>query len=119
MMDSMKPNSLIIDVAIDQGGSVEGIRATSHSIPTYLDNEVIKYAVPNIPGTVATTASMALGNATYETILKIATDGLETTVKKNGPISKSINTLNGHITQREVASSFNMPYIPATEALTQ
>jgi alanine dehydrogenase len=117
MLGGMKPNSLVMDVAIDQGGSVEGIRPTTQSEPTYREGGVTHFAVTNIPGTVATTASVALSNATYRYVLKLANDGIEKTVSEAGSLSKGLNTLGGHVTHPAVADSLALPYVPVAEAL--
>ena len=117
MLGVMKPNSLVMDVAIDQGGSVEGIRPTTPYEPTYRENGVTHFAVTNIPGTVATTASVALSNATYRYVLKLANDGIEKTVREAGSLSKGLNTLGGHVTHPAVADSLGLPYVPVAEAL--
>ena len=117
MVSGMKRDSLVMDVAIDQGGSVEGIKHTTQAEPTYRDNGVTHFAVTNIPGTVATTASVALSNATYLYVLKLANDGIEKTVIEGGSLSKGINTLRGHISHPAVASSLGLDYVPVAEAL--
>lgn len=117
MLAGMKPDSLVMDIAIDQGGSVEGIRATTQAEPTYRENGVTHFAVTNVPGTVATTASVALSNATYRYILKLANDGVEKTVTGAGPLARGINTLGGHVTHPAVASSLGLEYMPVAKAL--
>ncbi len=117
MLAGMKPDALVMDVAIDQGGSVEGVRPTTQAEPTYRENGVSLFAVTNIPGTVATTASVALSNATYRYVLKLANDGIEMTVNEAGPMSLGINTLRGHVTHPAVAEALGLPYVPVAEAL--
>ena len=117
MVAEMRPSSLILDVAIDQGGSVEKIKQTTQSNPTYIKNDIIHCAIPNIPGSVANTASTALSNATYEHILYLANNGIEELVTKNKPFAKGINTLNGHVTHEALANSLNMQYVNVEEAL--
>lgn len=99
MVKTMRPGSVIIDVSIDQGGSVETVdRPTTHSDPIYIKHDVIHYAVPNIPGTVAKTATYALSNVTEEYALKIANLGWKEAAIKNPEIAKGINTCKGFIT---------------------
>ena len=117
MLSGMKRDALVMDVAIDQGGSVEGMRTTTQADPTYRENGVIHYAVANIPGTAATTASAALSNATYPYVVKLANDGIENTIEEGGSLSKGINTLNGHVVHPAVASSLGLEYVPVGEAL--
>jgi len=117
MINEMNPLSLIIDVAIDQGGSVEQIKSTTQSNPTYIKNDVIHCAIPNIPGSVAHTASTALSNATYGHILYLANNGVENLIAKNKPFAKGLNTLNGHVTHEALAKSLDLKYVNVVEAL--
>ena len=117
MVSGMKPGSLVMDVAVDQGGSVEGIRPTTQADPTYEVDGVTHFAVTNIPGMVATTASVALSNATYRYVLKLADDGIERTVADDGPMALGINTLGGHVAHPAVAQSLGLEYVPAAQAL--
>ena len=117
MVNNMSPSSLILDVAIDQGGSVENIRQTTQSNPTYIKNNVIHCAIPNIPGSVANTASTALSNATYNYILYLANNGVENIVTKNQSFARGINTLNGHVTHDALAASLGLQYVDVKEAL--
>ena len=118
MLAGMKEGALVMDVAIDQGGSVEGIRPTTQANPTYMSEGVTHFAVTNIPGMVATTASVALSNATYRYILKLAGDGIEKTVAKAGPLSLGINTVGGHVVHPAVAESLGLEHVPLMEAIS-
>lgn len=95
MVSAMKPRAIIIDVSIDQGGCVETSRPTSHEHPTYIEEGVIHYCVPNIPGVVARTATHAFNNAALPYILDIADHGIETAVEMNPALEKAINTHRG------------------------
>ena len=117
-LQGLQDGALVMDVAIDQGGCVEGIRTTSHSEPTYAVDGVSYYAVPNIPGTVANTSSISLSNATYPYVLKLATSGIDDEVRFGGPISRGVNTLRGCVTHRAVAESLDLEYVPVEQALT-
>ena len=117
MVNNMSPNSLILDVAIDQGGSVENIKVTSQSNPTYIKNDVIHCAIPNIPGSVAHTASTALSNATYNYIIDLANNGVEHIVTNNKSFAKGMNTLNGHVTHKALAESLDLQHVDVIEAL--
>lgn len=111
MVKSMEPGSVIVDIAVDQGGCVETIdRYTTHSDPVYIRHGVLHYAVPNIPGTVSKTATTALSNATSRYAIEIATKGWITASKENESIKKGINTAFGKITYKGVADSFNREY---------
>ena len=117
MVQQMREQSIIIDVAIDQGGSVETIHATSHQESTFQKYGVTHYAVPNMPGIVANTASISLSNATYTYVLKLANLGLKQTINSNPAIAKGVNTLRGHVTYEAVADSLDLEYVPVEEAL--
>jgi alanine dehydrogenase len=106
----MKPGSVIIDVAIDQGGCCETSRPTTHSDPTYIENEVVHYCVTNMPGAVGRTSTFALCNVTLPWALRIAADGIESAARKWPPIAAAVNVHRGEITNRAVADTFAMPY---------
>jgi len=118
MVKQMKPGSVIVDVAIDQGGSVETIdRVTTHSDPVYEKYGVVHYAVANIPGAVARTSTFALTNATLPYVLKLAEQGYADAAKKDSSLAKGINTLKGKLTCEPVAVAHNLPYTPLHEVL--
>ncbi|WP_433943905.1 alanine dehydrogenase [Paenibacillus sp. SN-8-1] len=118
MVRQMSEGSVIVDVAIDQGGSIETIdRVTTHENPTYVKHGVVHYAVANIPGAVARTSTWALTNATMPYALQIANSGLKTAAMNNKALAKGINVLNGYVTHEAVARSVNTSYISVEEAL--
>jgi len=106
----MKPGSVIIDVAIDQGGCVATSRPTTHSDPTYIVDEVVHYGVTNMPGAVGRTSTYALCNVTLPWALEIANRGLPAAAEALPPVARAINTFDNEITNRAVAETFNMPY---------
>ena len=107
MVRSMKKGSVIVDVAIDQGGCVETSRPTSHSSPTFIEEGVVHYCVTNMPGRYAKTSTKALVAATLPYALSIA-DGLERAMKKDKGLAKGLNTHKGFITYKQVADSLGM-----------
>lgn len=112
MVKSMEPGSVIVDIAVDQGGCVETIdRFTTHSDPVYIRHGVLHYAVPNIPGTVAATATTALSNATSRYAIEIANQGWIQASDNNPAIKKGINTAYGKITYKGVAEAFDKEYV--------
>jgi len=111
----MKPGSVIIDVAIDQGGCVATSRPTTHANPTFVVDDVVHYCVTNIPGAVGRTASFALGNVTLPWALRIANLGLFQAAERYPPLARAINICQGEITYRAVADSFGLPYCPRFE----
>lgn len=109
MVKSMEPGSVIVDVAIDQGGSIETIdRITTHSDPTYVKHGIVHYAVANIPGSVARTSTLALCNVTVPYGVEIANKGLKQAVLENRAIQKGVNTLAGYCTCRAVAEAHDL-----------
>ena len=106
----MKPGSVIIDVAIDQGGSVATSRPTTHSDPTFIVDEVVHYCVTNMPGAVGRTSTFALCNVTLPWALRIVRQGLEAAIEEFPPVARAINVYQGEITNRAVAETFDMPY---------
>ncbi|GMB01136.1 alanine dehydrogenase [Pelosinus sp. IPA-1] len=118
MVKSMSDGSVIVDVAIDQGGSVETIdRITTHSEPTYVKHGVVHYAVANMPGAVARTSTFALTNATLDYALQIADKGWKKAVQENEALAKGLNVVGGMVTYKAVADSLGMKYIPWAEAI--
>jgi alanine dehydrogenase len=115
MVASMEPGSVIIDVAVDQGGCVETSRPTSHSDPVYLVDGVIHYCVPNMPGAVPRTSTYALSNATLPYVLKLANLGLEEAVRQDPALARGVNIYRGHVTHPAVAQAFGLDYVPLTE----
>lgn len=114
-LQRMKPGSVIIDVAIDQGGCIATSRPTSHSQPTYIVNDVVHYCVTNMPGAVGRTSTFALCNVTLPWTLEIATRGIEEAARTLRPVARAINLYAGEITNRPVAETFGMKYDPRFE----
>jgi alanine dehydrogenase len=112
MVSRMQPGGVIIDVAVDQGGSVETCRPTSHEHPTYTVDGVIHYAVPNMPGAVPRTSTYALTNVTMKYALMIANMGWKEAVSKDEALLKGVNILGGKVAYKQVASDLGLPYEP-------
>ncbi len=106
----MKHGSVIIDVAVDQGGCFETSRPTTHSDPTYVVDEVVHYCVANMPGAVGRTSTFALCNATLTWVVRLAEIGLEGAIKEQGPLREAINIHRGQITNSAVAGAFDLPF---------
>jgi alanine dehydrogenase len=111
----MKPGSVIIDVAIDQGGCVATSRPTTHSDPTFVVDEVVHYCVTNMPGAVGRTSTFALCNVTLPWALKIVNAGLLEAARRSPPVARAVNMHEGELTNRAVADTFDMPYNPHFE----
>ena len=116
MVKSMRPGSVLIDVAIDQGGSIESIdRITTHTDPYFIKHGVLHYSVANMPGAVPRTSTLALTGATLPYALKIANLGAEAACKADPALMKGLNTYNGHLTFKAVADDQGLAYTdPAT-----
>jgi len=111
MVAQMSPGSVIVDVAIDQGGCIETIdRITTHDEPTYIKHGVVHYAVANMPGAVARTSTLALTNVTLPYGLQLAGKGYRQAALHNPAIARAINVAEGHITYRAVAEAHGLPY---------
>jgi alanine dehydrogenase len=112
MISRMQPGGVVVDVAVDQGGSVETCRPTSHEHPTYTVDGVIHYAVPNMPGAVPRTSTYALTNVTLKYALKIANLGWKEAVSRDEALLKGVNILNGKVAYKQVADDLGLPYEP-------
>ncbi|KJR46099.1 Alanine dehydrogenase [Desulfosporosinus sp. I2] len=118
MVKTMEMGSVIVDVAIDQGGSIETIdRVTTHSDPTYMKYGVVHYSVANMPGAVSRTSTFALTNATLPYALKIANQGWRQALKDDAGLARGLNVYNGKVTFKAVADDQNLPYTPVEEIL--
>lgn len=120
MVRKMKPGSVIVDVAVDQGGSIETVdRVTSHSDPTYVKHGVVHYAVPNIPGAVPRTSTLALTNVTLPYALKLAGGDLRALAAdpRSADLMRGVNVYRGHIVHEGLAKSIGQPYRELRELL--
>ena len=114
----MRPGSVIVDVAIDQGGCVETIKATTHENPTYVVEGVIHYGVANMPGGVPRTSTLALTNATIPYALQLANKGWKRALKENPALLKGLNVTEGKITYAGVADAFGMKFHEPAQFVT-
>lgn len=112
MVESMSTGSVVVDVAVDQGGCIETCKPTSHQNPTYEVSGVIHYCVPNMPGVVARTSTYALTNATFRYASMIAAMGLEEAVASDLSLSKGLNVYNGFVCYEPVARDLGFEYRP-------
>jgi len=113
-LSKMRPGSVIVDVAIDQGGCSEFAKLTYHDDPVYVVDGIVNYCVGNMPGSVPRTSTIALTNSTIKYGLRIADMGLEAAAKKYVSIYEGINTYGGKCTYKAVAQTFNLEYTPYT-----
>jgi alanine dehydrogenase len=114
----MQPGSVIVDVAIDQGGCVETIKATTHENPTYVVDGIIHYGVANMPGGVPRTSTLALTNATFPYALQLANKGWKQALRDNAALRKGLNIVDGHVTYPGVAEAFSLPLKDADSFLS-
>jgi alanine dehydrogenase len=114
---AMKPGSVIVDVAIDQGGCSETSRPTTHSHPTYVVDDVVHYCVTNMPGAVARTSTFGLSNATTSFVLALADKGWKQALTDDPHLRNGLNVHDGQIIYRAVADALKLPYVPAEQAL--
>jgi alanine dehydrogenase len=118
MVTRMKKGAVIVDVAVDQGGSIETIdRVTTHSDPTYVKHGVIHYAVANMPGAVPRTSTLALTNATLPFALQLAGRGLRQAALSDGSLLRGVNAFDGRIVHRAVADALGKPFVPLQDIL--
>ncbi|MGE5591832.1 MAG: alanine dehydrogenase, partial [Bacillota bacterium] len=118
MVKNMKPGSVIVDVAIDQGGSIATVdRVTTHANPTYVKHGVVHYSVANMPGAVPRTSTYALTNVTLPYALKLANLGYRQAVEDDAALARGVNVIDGQITFKAVAEAHNLPYAPLSEVL--
>ncbi|MFL5485278.1 MAG: alanine dehydrogenase [Gemmatimonadaceae bacterium] len=111
-LKTMQPGAVIVDVAIDQGGCVETIHATTHENPTYVVDGIIHYGVANMPGGVPRTSTLALTNATFPYAMQLANKGWKQALKENAALRKGLNIVDGKVTYPAVAEAFGLPYTP-------
>ncbi len=115
MLPLMNKGSVLVDVAVDQGGCVETIKPTTHEDPVYEIDGVLHYGVANMPGAVPMTSTRALTNATLPYMIQIANAGFPKIAQTNSEIAKGVNAVNGKITHQSVAETFDLPFSPLSE----
>jgi len=111
-LKKMQPGAVIVDVAIDQGGCVETIKATTHENPTYVVDGIIHYGVANMPGGVPRTSTLALTNATLPYAMQLANKGWKQALKENPALKMGLNVVDGKVTYAAVAEAFGLPFTP-------
>ncbi len=114
MLKLMEPGTVLVDVAIDQGGCFETSHPTTHSNPVYTVDGIVHYAVANIPGAVPNTSTTALTNATLRYALKLADKGWKQACKEDATLYKGLNIVGGRVTYKAIADVFGLPYEPLT-----
>ncbi|MEN8115589.1 MAG: alanine dehydrogenase [Bacteroidota bacterium] len=117
MLKTMKPGTVMVDVAVDQGGCFETTVATTHAEPTFFVDDVLHYCVANMPGAVPRTSTIALTNATLPYAIQIAEKGWKQACIDSEPLKKGLNVVDGKVVYKGVAEAFNLPYVDVEEVL--
>jgi alanine dehydrogenase len=117
MLKDMKPGTVLVDVAVDQGGCIETCKPTTHENPTYTIDDVIHYCVANMPGAVPYTSTVALTNATLPYALQLAGQGWKEACRTNHELEPGLNIVHGKVVYKAVAEAFDLPYNPVSEVL--
>ncbi|MCW2973131.1 MAG: alanine dehydrogenase [Thermoleophilia bacterium] len=117
MLKTMQPQSVVVDVAIDQGGCFETSRPTTHTDPVYVEENVLHYCVANMPGAVPITSTKALTNVTLPYVLKLASSGVRDALLDDNVLGRGANIVAGQVTSREVAEALELQYVPLADAL--
>ena len=117
MLKTMRAGTVLVDVAVDQGGCFETTKATTHADPVFIVENVIHYCVANMPGAVPRTSTIALTNATLPYAMQIAGKGWRKACSENIPLRKGLNVVNGNVVYKGVADAFNLDYVAAEKLL--
>lgn len=117
MLKIMKPGTVLVDVAVDQGGCIETCKPTTHENPTYIIDDVVHYCVANMPGAVPYTSTLALTNATLPYAIQLADKGWEKAAQDNADLIPGLNIIHGDIVYKAVAEAFEMSYVPVEKYL--
>jgi alanine dehydrogenase len=115
MLKTMQAGTVLIDVAVDQGGCIETCKPTTHEDPIFIIDDVIHYCVANMPGAVPYTSTMALTNATLPYAIQLANKGWEQACKDDADLAKGLNVIKGDIVYKAVADVFNLPYVEVSK----
>ena len=110
MLKELSSGTVLVDVAVDQGGCFETTKPTTHNSPTYIIDDVLHYSVANMPGAVPMTSTEALTNATIGYAIEIANKGWRKACLENEPLKKGLNIINGNIVHKAVADTFDLNY---------
>ena len=117
MLKEMRPGTVLVDVAVDQGGCIETCTPTTHEDPTFIIDDVVHYCVANMPGAVPYTSTLALTNATLPYALELAGKGWEKACRENEELKLGLNVVNGKVVYKGVADAFDLPYTNVEEVL--
>ncbi len=118
MLKTMQPGTVLVDVAVDQGGCIETCKPTTHENPTYIIDDVVHYCVANMPGAVPYTSTLALTNATLPYAIRLANQGWKKACMENAELRKGLNIIQGKVVYKGVADAFNLPITDLKEFVT-
>ena len=110
MLKDMRPGTVIVDVAVDQGGCFETTKPTTHENPTFIIDDVVHYCVANMPGAVPYTSTVALTNVTLPYVIKLANNGWKQACSQSVALSKGLNIVGGKIVYKEIAEAFDLEF---------
>jgi len=110
MLKTMRPGTVLVDVAVDQGGCIETCRPTTHEDPTYIIDDVVHYCVANMPGAVPYTSTLALTNATLPYAIKLANQGWKKACQESLELRNGLNVMFGEVVYKGVSDAFNLPF---------
>lgn len=119
MLKDMRPGTVLVDVAVDQGGCIETCKPTTHENPTYVVDGIVHYCVANMPGAVPYTSTLALTNATLPYALQLANKGWQKACMENKDLLLGLNVVNGDVVYAGVSEAFNLPYVPVDAHLNR
>ena len=117
MLKTMRPGTVLVDVAVDQGGCIETCKPTTHENPTFVIDDVVHYCVANMPGAVPYTSTLALTNATLPYALQLANKGWRKACQDNTELRLGLNVVHGEVVYKGVSDAFNLPYTPLEDVL--
>lgn len=117
MLKTMQPGTVLVDVAVDQGGCIETCKPTTHEDPTYIIDDIVHYCVANMPGAVPYTSTLALTNATLPYAIRLAASGWKKACKENVLLGKGLNVVEGKVVYKGVSEAFNLPFTEISEVL--
>jgi alanine dehydrogenase len=117
MLKEMRPGTVLVDVAVDQGGCIETCKPTTHEDPTFIIDDVVHYCVANMPGAVPYTSTLALTNATLPYAIRLAKEGWKKACQENEDLRLGLNVVKGEVVYKAVAEAFNLPYTEVSKFL--
>ncbi|WP_324671192.1 alanine dehydrogenase [Hymenobacter sp. GOD-10R] len=117
MLKTMKPGTVLVDVAVDQGGCIETCKPTTHEDPTFIIDDIVHYCVANMPGAVPYTSTLALTNATLPYAVKLANQGWQEACRQNADLRLGLNVVNGEVVYKGVAEAWNLPLVSVESVL--